>query len=165
MKNLIIILVIAIGTGFTGHSEITTTKLAASPSLSVTPPDVKVTVNFGRASRGCRGLVICGISAEGSLAVGENGAQGVIKSLRDSEIILTLNKNSIPHESLSLNFANTQFTLEEDFKINPTIISSRDPASGQATGKAFVIRKGTYDVENKSSVLSITFSDIVISSY
>ena len=64
-------------------------------------------------------------------------------------------------EAIAKYFANNQFRVDEDYEVSQDIVSPRDPASGQATGRRqyqpLVIRKGVYNVKDNGDSLTVAF--------
>ena len=89
-----------------------------------------------------------------------NSGNGVAE-MKGDKLAITLNKNSMTREALAKYFANGKFTVEEDYQVAENIVSPRDAASGQATGRRqyqpLVIRKGIYNVQDNGSTLTIVF--------
>lgn len=161
MKNSIIIALIAFGAIFSTNSANANTYLPATSALSA-KLKVKVTVNFGRASKGCSGFGVCSIviSAEKMAKPSDNSGIGTAET-KDGKLVVTLNKSSMTREAMEKYFPNNKFTVEEDFQVAENIVSPRDAASGQATGRRqyqpLVIRKGMYSVQDNGSTLTIVF--------
>ena len=90
----------------------------------------------------------------------DNGATGVAE-MKDGKLVMTLNKNSMTREAMAKYFTNNKFSVEEDYEVAENIVSPRDAASGQATGRRqyqpLIIRKGIYNVQDNGSTLTIVF--------
>ncbi len=162
MKNSIIIVALAFIAIFANNNVNANTYLHTSPTMSANKFKITITINFGRRSQGCSGTGICSIviSAELMSKPSDNSSTGVAET-KDGKLILTINKNSMTREALAKHFANGKFTVEEDYEVAENIVSPRDHASGQATGRRqyqpLVIRKGIYNVQDNGSTLTIVF--------
>ena len=162
MKNSIIIVAIAFIAIFANNTVYANTYGTITPTISANKFTITITINFGRRSLGCSGTGICSIiiSAELNAQPMSNGAKGVAE-MKDGKLVMTLNKNSMTREALAKYFANNKFSVEEDYQVAENIVSPRDPASGQATGRRqyqpVVIRKGIYNVQDNGSILTIVF--------
>ena len=162
MKNSIIIIAIAFIATFSINSVKANTYFPTAPTISANKFKITITINFGRRSQGCSGTGICSIviSAELMTKPSDNSSTGVAET-KDGKLVMTLNKNSMTREAMAKNFANGKFTVEEDFQVAENIVSPRDAASGQATGRRqyqpLVIRKGIYNVQDNGSTLTIVF--------
>lgn len=162
MKNSIIIVAIAFISIFASNSANANTYLPTTPTMAANKFKITITINFGRRSQGCSGTGVCSIiiSAELMTKPSNNSSTGVAE-MKDDKLVLTLNKNSMTREALAKYFANGKFTVEEDYQVAENIVSPRDAASGQATGRRqyqpLVIRKGMYNVQDNGSTLTIVF--------
>lgn len=160
MKNSIIIAIIAFGAIFSTNS-VNANTYPSVPSLSVNPLRITVTVNFGKRSKDCTGFGVCSIVISAELARASATSGSGTADVVNGKLVITLNKSSMTREALAKYFPNNKFTVEEDFQVAQEIVSPRDPASGQATGRRqyqpLVIRKGVYDVKDNGSTLTIAF--------
>lgn len=162
MKNSIIIAAIAFVAIFSINSANANTYLPTTPSISANLIKVTVTVNFGRQSKGCTGFGVCSVVISAELMTRPSNTSGTgTAETKDGKLVLTLNKSSMTREAMAKYFANNKFTVEEDVQVAGEIVSPRDPASGQATGRRqyqpLIIRKGVYNVQDSGSTLTITF--------
>ncbi len=162
MKNSIIIVAIAFIAIFSNNSVNANTYGSTMSTISANKFKITITINFGRRSQGCSGTGVCSIviSAELMTKPMENGASGVAE-MKDGKLVMTLNKNSMTREAMAKYFANNKFSVEEDYQVAENVVSPRDAASGQATGRRqyqpLIIRKGIYNVQDNGSTLTITF--------
>lgn len=162
MKNSIIIVAIAFIAIFANNTANANTYGTTTPTISANKFKITITINFGRRSQGCSGTGICSIiiSAELMSKPMDNGATGVAE-MKDGKLVMTLNKNSMTREAMAKYFTNNKFSVEEDYQVAENIVSPRDPASGQATGRRqyqpLIIRKGIYNVQDNGSTLTIVF--------
>ena len=162
MKNSIIIVLIAFGAMFTTSSLNANTYLPMTPTLSSNLIKVTITVNFGRQSKGCSGFGVCSVVISAELMARPSNTSGTgTAEVENGKLILTLNKSSMTREAMTKYFSNNKFTVEEDFQVAHEIVSPRDPASGQATGRRqyqpIIIRKGVYDVQDNGATLTLKF--------
>ena len=136
MKNSIIIVAIAFVALFSSNSANANTCLHTSPTISANKFKITITINFGRRSQGCSGTGICSIiiSAELMTKPSDNSGTGVAE-MTNGKLVMTINKNSMTREAMAKHFANGKFTVEEDYQVAENIVSPRDVASGQATGR------------------------------
>ena len=163
MKNSIIIATIAILAIFSNNTASANTYQPTTPTLSACPIKITITINFGRHSQGCSGSGICSIiiSAEFStVKPNTNSATGTADVI-NGQLSIAFKKNSMSRETIAKFFANGKFILEEDYQVANEIVSPRDPASGQATGRRqyqpLTIRKGVYNVQDSGDLLTVKF--------
>ncbi|MBL7816529.1 MAG: hypothetical protein JNL70_16030 [Saprospiraceae bacterium] len=158
MKNSIIIAAIAFVATFAINNANANTYLPTTPTLSAGKIKVTVTVNFGKRSKGCTGFGVCSIVISAELARPSNNSGSGSAEVKDGKLVVTLNKASMTQEALAKYFAGGKFTVEEDVAVSEAIVSPRDPASGQATGRRqYTIKKGVYNVQDGGSTLTIVF--------
>lgn len=168
MKNSIIIAIIAFGAIFSTNSVNANTypspnnrDASTVPSLSANPLRIIVTVNFGKRSKDCTGFGVCSIVISAELARPSATSGSGTADVVNGKLVVSLNKSSMTREALAKYFPNNKFTVEEDFQVAQEIVSPRDVATGQASGRRqyqpLVIRKGVYDVKDNGSTLTIAF--------
>ncbi len=165
MKNSIIIIAFAFAAIFSVNSaNAATIAPNTTPTISTNPLRITITINFGQRSKGCTGFGVCSIviSAELSAANRPSSTSGVgIADVVNDKLVVTLNKSSMTAECIAKYFKGNKFTVDEDFQVAQEVVSPRDPATGQASGRRqyqpLVIRKGMYDVKDNGATLTIAF--------
>ncbi len=163
MKNSIIIAAIAICAIFSSNTASANTYQPATPTLSACPIKITITINFGRHSQGCSGSGICSIIISAEFATVKpsgNSATGTADVV-NGQLTIAFKKSSMSRETMAKYFPNGKFVVEEDYQVAQEIVSPRDPASGQATGRRqyqpLVIRKGVYNVQENGDLLTVKF--------
>jgi hypothetical protein len=164
MKNSIIVAVIALYSIFSSNTVIANTYLPTSTSISETLMRLTCTINFGRRSKDCSGFGICSIVISTELAAtnrpNTNSASGTADFV-NGQLSIAFKKSSMSRETIAKFFPNGKFVVEEDYQVAQEIVSPRDPASGQATGRRkyqpLIIRKGVYNVQDNGDLLTVKF--------
>lgn len=163
MKTSIIITIIALGAIFSSNTA-TANTYPTTPSLSANPLRITITINIGARSKGCEGFGICSIVISASISDANrpsNNSSVGTADVVNGKMIINFKKSSMTREAIAKYFANNQFRVDEDYEVSQDIVSPRDPASGQATGRRqyqpLVIRKGVYNVKDNGDSLTVAF--------
>jgi hypothetical protein len=164
MKNSIIIAAIAICAIFSSNTASANTYLPTTTSISSTPFRFSCTINFGRRSKDCTGFGICSIVISTEMAPPDRASGNCATGTADlvnGQLSIAFKKSSMSRETIAKFFPNGKFVVEEDYQVAQEIISPRDPASGQATGRRqyqpLIIRKGVYNVQDSGDLLTVKF--------
>ena len=163
MKTSIIITIIALGAIFSSNTA-TANTYSTTPTISANPLRITITINIGARSKGCEGFGICSIVISASISDANrpsNNSSVGTADVVNGKMIINFKKSSMTREAIAKYFANNQFRVDEDYEVSQDIVSPRDPASGQATGRRqyqpLVIRKGVYNVKDNGDSLTVAF--------
>ena len=163
MKTSIIITIIALGAIFSSNTA-TANTYSTTPTISANPLRITITINIGARSKGCEGFGICSIVISASISDANrpsNNSSVGTADIVNGKMIINFKKSSMTREAIAKYFANNQFRVDEDYEVSQDIVSPRDPASGQATGRRqyqpLVIRKGVYNVKDNGDSLTVAF--------
>ena len=163
MKTSIIITIIALGAIFSSNTA-TANTYSTTPTISANPLRITITINMGARSKGCEGFGICSIVISASISDANrpsNNSSVGTADVVNGKMIINFKKSSMTREAIAKYFANNQFRVDEDYEVSQDIVSPRDPASGQATGRRqyqpLVIRKGVYNVKDNGDSLTVAF--------
>ena len=163
MKTSIIITIIALGAIFSSNTA-TANTYSTTPTISANPLRITITINIGARSKGCEGFGICSIVISANISDANrpsNNSSVGTADVVNGKMIINFKKSSMTREAIAKYFANNQFRVDEDYEVSQDIVSPRDPASGQATGRRqyqpLVIRKGVYNVKDNGDSLTVAF--------
>jgi hypothetical protein len=106
---------------------------------------IKITIEFGRASRGCEGWGVCKMDIDIDFG-------SAFKATTDNNGNLILETNNVGIDQIKKHFgSSTTIVIEEDFKLSDEICKSLDINAG------YIIKSGKYSIKNTSKgVFNIT---------
>ncbi len=159
MKNILIIAVLSVWSVAAIPHETTNYTKTTTELYSPSVAKVKIKAGLGRGSS-CRGRGLCLIVIVRSALEGvQEENQGLaMASYSGNTLTLEFLKSSMTPATLNRHFANGEFIVEEDAKLDAGVVSSKDDR------KMLLVPKGKYQVEDSGSYLIITLENCLISS-
>lgn len=160
MKHTIII------TSFAMWVMVATTPRTAKSSYGVSKAlfssnvaKIKIKAGLGKGSN-CRGRGLCLIIDVQTVTDGVQSENQALAMAEYSGNTLTLEflKNSMTSTTMSRHFANGEFTIEEDTRLDA------GPVSPKNSGKSLLIPKGKYTVEDMGRSYQVTLENCTVSS-
>ncbi|MEN9609424.1 MAG: hypothetical protein RLZZ628_238 [Bacteroidota bacterium] len=110
---------------------------------------IKISVTFGRASKGCAGFGICSLSIE--LKQRLLPEESSTAQLINKKLSLTIGKNTLSKTTLNKSLSNGRFLIEEAFTIPADVAK-------QLGVSAYTIPAGSYAIQDSGSSLTVDFS-------
>lgn len=160
MKTLIIIAVLSVWSIAATNRE--TTNISEANSNLFSPSVIKVKVQIGLGKGGnCRGKGLCGkieVSSATDEVQPDNQALAMAE-YKGNTLTLEFLKSSMTPATINRQFANGEFTIEEDTKLDA------GPVSPKNSGKSLLVPKGKYTVEDMGRSFQIALENCMISSY
>lgn len=144
MKKLLFgfVAVVAFGLNVNAKEVVSTEKVSEKEAVVSSKSDsedllkVKITIDFGRKSRGCVGFGICSIVAEGEISLDQISFKGDVTSNGNLQLEVT----KLGMESVIKTFGSKTIILEEDFTVSDEVCNQIGLKAG------YTIKAGKYNV-------------------
>lgn len=143
MKNLLSLFLLICGT------------MSVAAQNNVYSAPVGVDIQYGRLSKNCTGIGICGVSLSGT-----SNTKNQLMAANNGEIILRMNKAElIDAFKGNSEIENKRFAMQEDYQFPPAVfqkLKKEAPYIGE-TEKNLILKKGNYSLrqEGEHVIISI----------